>query len=120
MGITNKHDKKKFLLLSKFKSNGGLKQILSNEKLENLDEQSKLNSMKEKMLSMIDNSVNVNDDDNNNDGKTRSGDEQEIDEDDLDDEFEDEDDDDYNAEKYFDDGDDDDGGDDGGDDEAAF
>lgn len=48
MGITNKHDKKKFLLLSKFKSNGGLKQILSNEKLENLDEQSKLNSMKEK------------------------------------------------------------------------
>lgn len=120
MGITNKHDKKEFLLLSKFKSNGGLKQILSNEKLENLDEQSKLNSMKEKMLSMIDNSVNVNDDDNNNDGKTRSGDEQEIDEDDLDDEFEDEDDDDYNAEKYFDDGDDDDGGDDGGDDEAAF
>lgn len=120
MGITNKRDKKKFLLLSKFKSNGGLKQILSNEKLENLDEQSKLDSMKEKMLSMIDNTVNMNEDDDGKGRNNNSGDEQEIDEDDIDDEFEDEDDDDYNAEKYFDDGDDDDGGDDGGDDEAAF
>lgn len=109
MGISNK-EKKKIIPLSKFKSNGGLKEFLSSEQVENMDEEEKVKAMKEKMLNMI------NTEDNDDQKEERhSGDEEE----DIDDEFEDDDDDDYNAEKYFDDGDDD-GGDDGGDDEAAF
>ena len=114
MGITNK-DKKKFLSLSKFHSNGGLREFLSNEQIENMDEEAKVKAMKERMLSLANAAAADNDDNNNKEENHHSGDEEE----DIDDEFEDDDDDDYNAEKYFDDGDDD-GGDDGGDDEAAF
>ncbi|EER36087.1 conserved hypothetical protein [Candida tropicalis MYA-3404] len=110
MGISNK-DKKKILALSKFHSNGGLREFLSNEQIENMDEEAKVKAMQERMLNL----ANAADNDDNKDDAHHSGDEEE----DIDDEFEDDDDDDYNAEKYFDDGDDD-GGDDGGDDEAAF
>ncbi|RCK58823.1 DNA-directed RNA polymerase III subunit RPC7 [Candida viswanathii] len=111
MGISNK-DKKKILALSKFHSNGGLREFLSNEQIENMDEEAKVKAMQERMLSLANAAEG---DEHKEDGAHHSGEEEE----DVDDEFEDDDDDDYNAEKYFDDGDDD-GGDDGGDDEAAF
>ena len=113
MGISNKN-KKKYLTLSKFASNGGLREYLSEEKQETIDEQAKVQALKEQMF----NQANVNDD-----GKEAgTGEKEDVpsEEEDMDDEFDDEDeDDDYNAEKYFDDGDDD-GMDDAGDDEAVF
>ncbi|CAI5755558.1 unnamed protein product [Candida verbasci] len=111
MGITNKN-KKKLLALSKFKSKGGLREFLSDEKQEDLKDEEKVKQLQQQMLNMIE------DDNKKDDGEE----EKEEEEEDVDDEYEDEDDDDddYNAEKYFDDGDDDDGNEDGGDDEAAF
>ncbi|KAI5948754.1 RPC31 [Candida theae] len=112
MGVSNKN-KKKFLTLSKFASNGGLRDYLSEEKQESADEQAKVQALKEQMF----NQVGVQDED-----KEGSGEKEDVpsEEEDMDDDFDDEDeDDDYNAEKYFDDGDDD-GMDDAGDDEAAF
>ncbi|CAL1207287.1 unnamed protein product [Candida parapsilosis] len=92
----------------------GLREYLSEEKQETIDEQAKVQALKEQMF----NQANVNDD-----GKEAgTGEKEDVpsEEEDMDDEFDDEDeDDDYNAEKYFDDGDDD-GMDDAGDDEAAF
>ncbi|CAK9436435.1 uncharacterized protein LODBEIA_P09930 [Lodderomyces beijingensis] len=109
MGISSKQ-KKKILSLSKFNSNGGLREFMSDEKNHQLEEEAKLKALKEQMLSQ----VGHDDDDHKDDEKEEQSEPESVD-----DEFEDEDDDDYNAEKYFDDGDDD-VGDDGGDDEAAF
>ncbi|KAL6454340.1 RPC31 DNA-directed RNA polymerase III subunit RPC7 [Candida maltosa Xu316] len=107
MGITNK-EKKKILALSKFKSNGGLKEFLSTKEIEDMNEAEKAKAMAQELL-------NIADDHDDHKGENNSGDEEEE----MDDAYEDDEEDDYNAEQYFDDGDDD-GGDDGGDDEAAF
>lgn len=100
MGITKK---KKKLLLSSYKADGGLARfdVAETEEL--------AQSMLEKLKSLAE--------DLDADPQTNQNDE-EAEDDDPDDEFEEDDDDDYNAEKYFDDGDDDMGDD--GDDEAAF
>lgn len=111
MGISNKN-KKKYLTLSKYASNGGLRDYLSEEKQETIDEEAKVQALKEQMF----NQAGVHDD------EKETGEKEDVpsEEEDVDDDFDDDDeDDDYNAEKYFDDGDDD-GMDDAGDDEAAF
>lgn len=100
MGITKK---KKKLLLSSYKDDGGL----SSFNVGQGEDTAQL--MLEKLKSLAE--------DLDADPQTNQ-DEENVEEDDFDDEFEEDDDDDYNAEKYFDDGDDDLGDD--GDDEAAF
>lgn len=99
MGITKK---KKKLLLSSYKADGGLAQYV------NADPEDQAQSMLEKLKSLAEDL----------DADPSVQNEEEVEEDDFDDEFEEDDDDDYNAEKYFDGGDDDMGDD--GDDEAAF
>lgn len=100
MGITKK---KKKLLLSSYKDDGGLASftVAQSEDTAQL--------MLEKLKSLAE--------DLDADPQTNP-EEENAEEDDFDDEFEEDDDDDYNAEKYFDDGDDDMGDD--GDEEAAF
>lgn len=100
MGITKK---KKKLLLSSYKDDGGLASF----NVTQLEDTAQL--MLEKLKSLAE--------DLDADPQTNQ-EEENVEEDDFDDEFEEDDDDDYNAEKYFDDGDDDMGDD--GDDEAAF
>lgn len=100
------------MTLSKYASNGGLRDYLSEEKQETIDEEAKVQALKEQMF----NQAGVHDD------EKETGEKEDVpsEEEDVDDDFDDDDeDDDYNAEKYFDDGDDD-GMDDAGDDEAAF
>lgn len=99
MGISKK---KKKLLLSSYKQDGGLAQY-------NVTEADEAQSMLEKLKSLAE--------DLDADPSMQQNAE-EVEEEDFDDEFEEDDDDDYNAEKYFDGGDDDMGDD--GDDEAAF
>lgn len=94
---------KKKLLLSKYKKDGGLKQLNVSEKDDSAE------SMLEKLKSLAEDL----------DADPAPQNEQDdVEEEDHDDEYEEDDDDDYNAEKYFDGGDDDLGDD--GDDEAAF
>ncbi|OBA21122.1 III, C31 subunit of DNA-directed RNA polymerase [Metschnikowia bicuspidata var. bicuspidata NRRL YB-4993] len=100
MGITNK---KKKLLLSSYKTDGGFAQLAVQQEGESAE------AMLEKLKSLAE--------DLDADPNAQQN-EEDVEEEDFDDEFEEEDDDDYNAEKYFDDGDDDMG--DAGDDEAAF
>ncbi|SGZ51132.1 CIC11C00000002324 [Sungouiella intermedia] len=99
MGISKK---KKKLLLSSYKVDGGLTEFNGNEAEDTAQ------SMLEKLKSLAEDL----------DADPSQQNEEEAEEDDFDDEFEEDDDDDYNAEKYFDGGDDDMGDD--GDDEAAF
>lgn len=99
MGITKK---KKKLLLSSYKADGGLAHYESSQP-EDVGQ-----AMLEKLKTLAED-LDADPTQNNDD---------EVEEEDFDDEFEEEDDDDYNAEKYFDGGDDDMGDD--GDDEAAF
>lgn len=96
MGISKK---KKKLLLSSYKADGGLAEFTHTETEQLMLE--KLKSLAEDL-----------------DANPAAQNEEEPEEEDFDDEFEEDDDDDYNAEKYFDGGDDDMGDD--GDDEAAF
>lgn len=49
MGISNKN-KKKYLTLSKYASNGGLRDYLSEEKQETIDEEAKVQALKEQMF----------------------------------------------------------------------
>ncbi|KAI3403825.2 RPC31 [Candida oxycetoniae] len=110
MGVSSKQ-KRKLLSLSKFKSNGGLRQFVSEERKEIVDEDEKTKSkeLTEQLFNQF-----GNDDDNKEDNK-----EEHSDSEDIDDEFEDEEDNDYNAERYFDDGEE--GvGEDEGDEEAEF
>lgn len=100
MGITKK---KKKLLLSSYKVDGGLRQFNVGEPEDTAQ------SMLEKLKSLAE--------DLDADPSIQQN-EEEVEEEEFDDEFEEDDDDDYNAEKYFDGGDDDMGDD--GDDEAAF
>ena len=100
MGISNK---KKKLLLSAYKTDGGL------ALLDVPADGDSAEAMLEKLKSLAE--------DLDADPNAQQN-EEENEEEDFDDEFEEEDDDDYNAEKYFDDGDDDMGDDDDG--EAAF
>lgn len=99
MGITKK---KKKLLLSSYKVDGGLAEF------NGVDAEDTAQSMLEKLKSLAEDL----------DADPTQENEEEVEEEDFDDEFEEDDDDDYNAEKYFDGGDDDMGDD--GDDEAAF
>lgn len=100
MGITKK---KKKLLLSSYKVDGGLAQYNIAQTEDSAE------SMLEKLKSLAE--------DLDADPLNQQN-EEEVEEEDFDDEFEEDYDDDYNAEKYFDGGDDDMGDD--GDDEAAF
>lgn len=100
MGLTNK---KKRLLLSTYKTDGGL------APLEVQPEGESAEMMLEKLKSLAE--------DLDANPQNAQG-EEEVEEEDVDDEFEEDDDDDYNAEKYFDDDGDDMGDDDN--DEAAF
>ncbi|RLV90902.1 DNA-directed RNA polymerase III subunit RPC7 [Spathaspora sp. JA1] len=104
MGISNK-EKKKLLLLSTYKSNGGLQDFKVEQGNSERQEAMQLLEKMENLAEVLDNDENKED--------------EEDQEEEMDDEFDEDDDDDYNAEKYFDDGDDD-GMDAGGDDEAAF
>ncbi|WPK25676.1 hypothetical protein PUMCH_003001 [Australozyma saopauloensis] len=99
MGLSKK---KKALLLSAFKADGGLASYEISLQGETVDVLEKLKHMAEELDA---------------NGNAQEGDEG-LEEDDIDDHFESDDDNDYNAERYFENGDDDMGDDE--DDEAAF
>ncbi|KAI5950737.1 RPC31 [Candida jiufengensis] len=111
MGISNKN-KNKYLSLSKFSSNGGLKEYLSESKQEDLDSEAKAQAIKDQFLNKLNNEV---DNKLKEDGEDLPSEEEEE----VDEEFEDEEDDDYNAEQYFSGGEDD-GPEEGGDDEPEM